>query len=165
MKLRIPLKQHVGGPCKPIIEAGDSVRKGQLIAIPDGLGANIHSSVYGTVDQIDNFINIKPDEEQPDEYEKIPETDSYLEAIESAGVVGAGGAGFPTHIKLKANLDGGYVIVNAAECEPILNHNINYMRDYADVIVNGVKYAMEITNASHGLIAIKPKHKDVNYWM
>lgn len=160
MILRIPLKQHVGGPCKAIVEVGDSVRKGQLIAMPNGLGANIHSSVSGTVDQIDDLnISIKANDEQTDKFEKIPDTNSYLEAIEAAGIVGAGGAGFPTHVKLKANLDGGYVIVNAAECEPILNHNMEYMLDYPSVIVSGIKYVMEITNAEYGFIGIKPKNK------
>lgn len=160
MKLSIPLKQHVGGPCKPVIEAGDSVLKGQLIAVPNGLGANIHASVQGTVEHVDEMmITIVPDAEQPDTYEKIPETDTYLEAIEDAGIVGAGGAGFPTHVKLKTDLKGGYVIVNAAECEPLLDHNITYMKDYSKALVRGVKYVMEITNAKHGFIAIKPKHR------
>lgn len=162
MMLRIPLKQHVGGPCKPIVKVGDSVRKGQLIAMPDGLGANIHSSVCGTVDQLDDtYISIQASDNQNDKFEKIPDTDSYLEAIEAAGIVGAGGAGFPTHVKLKAKLDGGYVIVNAAECEPILNHNMEYMADYPSVIISGIKYVMEITNAKHGYIGIKPKNKKI----
>jgi len=161
LKIQIPLKQHVGGPCKPVIEAGDSVQRGQLIAVPNGLGANIHTSVQGRVEHIDEtMIYIVPDEEQPDTFEMIPETSSHLEAIEDAGIVGAGGAGFPTHIKLKTDLNGGHVIVNAAECEPILNHNIDYMGDYAEALVRGVKYVMDITNAAHGYIAIKPKHRD-----
>ena len=53
MKILLPLRQHVGGPCKPIVEIGSEVKKGQLIAVPDGLGANIHSSVHGKVTCID----------------------------------------------------------------------------------------------------------------
>lgn len=160
MNIVILLKQHVGAPCKPIIQVGDSVKKGQLIAVPEGLGANIHASVYGTITKItDQVIEIKADELQPDEYIKIKETNTYLEAIQEAGVVGAGGAGFPTHVKLKANLNGGYVIANAAECEPILNHNTEMMEKYPEYVVKGLKYLMEITNASKGFIAIKPIHK------
>lgn len=160
MNIVILLKQHVGAPCKPIIQVGDSVKKGQLIAVPEGLGANIHASVYGTITKItDQVIEIKADELQPDEYIKIKETNTYLEAIQEAGVIGAGGAGFPTHVKLKANLNGGYVIANAAECEPILNHNTEMMEKYPEYVVKGLKYLMEITNASKGFIAIKPIHK------
>lgn len=154
----IPLRQHVGGPCKPIVEVGDQVERGQLIAVPEGLGANIHASVKGRVESLENSaIAIKADPVQPDEFVKIKETDSHLEAIKEAGVVGAGGAGFPTGIKLNTKLAGGYVIANAAECEPVLDHNMIYIEEHADVIVRGVKYAMGITGADKGFIAIKPK--------
>ncbi|KPU27042.1 electron transporter RnfC [Caloranaerobacter sp. TR13] len=160
MRIILPLKQHVGNRCKPIVKKGDEVTKGQLIAVPDGLGTNIHSSVYGKVIELnDDYVFIEAFEKQPDEYQKIKETDNYLEAIKEAGVVGAGGAGFPTHVKLNVDLEGGYVIANAAECEPILNHNIKLIEEKPEMIVRGMKYVMEITNASKGYIAIKTKHK------
>lgn len=154
----LPLRQHVGAPCKPIVKAGDQVDRGQLIAVPEGLGANIHASVTGTVESVDNgAIVIKADPEQPETYVRIKETDTHLEAVKEAGIVGAGGAGFPTGIKLNTKLEGGCVIANAAECEPVLDHNILYIEAHADVIVRGVKYAMEMTGANRGFIAIKPK--------
>lgn len=157
--IRIELRQHVGAPCKPIVEIGKSVKKGELIAVPTGLGANIHSSVYGKVTSIDDTaINIEADEQQPEEYVKIQDTLTYLEAIEQAGVVGAGGAGFPTHVKLNTKLPGGTVIANAAECEPILEHNMKFMEEHPDIIVRGLKYMVEITGAAKGYIAIKPHH-------
>lgn len=160
MKVILPLKQHIGNKCTPIVKKGDRVKKGQLIALPNGLGANIHSSVYGEVIELnEDYISIKADDKQPDDYEKIKETDNYLEAIKEAGIVGAGGAGFPTHVKLNVDLKGGYVIINAAECEPILNHNIKLITEKPDLIIRGLKYVMEITNAKKGFIAIKPKHK------
>lgn len=160
MEITILLKQHVGASCKPIVKVGDEVKKGQLIAIPEGLGANIHSSLFGKVTNIDDSkITIEADEEQSEEFEKIKVTDNYLEAIKEAGIVGAGGAGFPTHIKYNTNLDGGYVIVNAAECEPTLNHNTLFLEDNPEIIVRGLKYVMKITNAAKGFIAIKPIHK------
>lgn len=159
MNIVLLLKQHVGAPCKPIIQEGDLVKKGQLIAIPEGLGANIHSSVYGKVVKIDNMaIEIEPDTEQPEEFVKIKDTDDNLEAIKEAGVIGAGGAGFPTYVKLKTDLKGGYVIANAAECEPILDHNTEMMEQHPEFVVKGLKYVMEITNAAKGYIAIKPIH-------
>ncbi len=157
-KVVIQLKQHVGGPCKAIVSVGDLVERGQLIAVPEGLGANIHSSVKGLVESVEEgSIAIKADEDQPENFIKIKKTDDMAEAIKEAGVVGAGGAGFPTGIKLGTKLAGGYVIANAAECEPILDHNILYLEDNAEVIVRGVKYVKEITEAGHGIIAIKPK--------
>ena len=71
--LQILLRQHVGAPCAPVVKAGDRVEKGTLIATPTGLGANIFSSAYGVVeDVLEDRIIIKPDEEQKDEYVKIP---------------------------------------------------------------------------------------------
>ncbi len=160
MKVILQLKQHVGGPCKPIITVGEEVKKGQLIAIPEGLGANLHASVYGKVVDINETeIVVDAYENQPDEYMKIKETESYLEAVKEAGIVGSGGAGFPTHVKLKVDLKDGCVIANAAECEPILGHNVALMEDHPEIIVKGLKYAMEITSASKGYIAVKPKYK------
>lgn len=156
MSIRIPLRQHIGGPDKPIVEKGDKVKKGQLIAEPDGLGANIHASVYGeVVDITDEYIEIKLDQEQPDDYIKLEESDNKLDMVAAAGIVGAGGAGFPTHIKLNADLDGGVVIANAVECEPLLSHNIKRLTETPEDVVKGLKYAMEITNAGKGIIAIK----------
>ncbi len=161
MKVSILLKQHVGGTCIPIIKENEVVKKGQLIAIPDGLGANIHSSVYGKVASIEkDRIIIQLDDNQSDEYIKIKDNDNYLELIKEAGIVGAGGAGFPTHVKLNVDLNGGCVIANAAECEPTLNHNIEMIKKSSEYVIKGLKYVMKITNAQSGYIAIKPKHKD-----
>lgn len=87
------------------------------------------------------------------------DNDNKLEMIREAGIVGAGGAGFPTHVKLAVDLDGGCVIANGAECEPILAHNLRIMEERPGIIVRGLKYIMEITNASVGYIAIKEKQK------
>ncbi len=161
MIIKIPLKQHIGGVNEAIVEKGDKVSKGQLIAKPTGLGANIHSSVYGEVINInESIIEIKMDDDQPEEYIKIAESDDKLKMIEEAGIVGAGGAGFPTHIKLKADLNGGVVIVNAVECEPQLEHNIQRLTETPEKIYRGLKYAMEITNAGKGFIAIKEKNTE-----
>lgn len=158
--IKILLAQHVGAPCKPIVKVGDAVKKGQLIATPEGLGANIHSSMYGTVQSIDEkAITIEISENQPSEYVKIKDTSSNLEAVKEAGIVGAGGAGFPAHIKFNVDLDGGAVIANAAECEPVLAHNVKFMEDHPEALVRGLKYIVEMTNASKAYIAIKEKNK------
>mgnify|MGYP001835192617 CR=1 FL=1 len=101
------LRQHVGAPCAPCVEVGAEVKKGTLIATPTGLGANIFSSVYGKVTEItEDRIIIEPDAEQPDEFipvtesvEGITDESSKLDLVKAAGIVGMGGAGFPTGVK------------------------------------------------------------------
>ena len=106
--VQILLHQHVGAPCAPCVEVGAEVKKGTLIATPTGLGANIFSSVYGKVTEItDDRIIIEPAAEQPDEFipvtesvEGITDESSKLDLVKAAGIVGMGGAGFPTNVKV-----------------------------------------------------------------
>lgn len=154
------LKQHIGTPNKPLVKIGDKVRKGQLIAVPTELGTNIHSSINGFVmDVAEDRIEIVQDEIQSDVCMPIKQKNDILEAIKEAGIVGMGGAGFPTYIKMKTDLKGGYVIANGIECEPLLNHNAKQMEENPEIIYRGLKYAMEATNASKGYIALKAKNK------
>lgn len=160
VEFRIPLRQHIGGINKPIVKCKDKIYRGQLIAVPDGLGANIHSSVSGEVIGINSReILIEAYENQPNDYIKIKESHDYLEAIKEAGIVGAGGAGFPTHVKLNTRLEQGFVVINAAECEPLLGHNMARIMEDPDLLVRGLKYLMDITGAKKGYIAIKPNNK------
>ncbi len=157
--IQILLRQHVGAPCAAIVAAGDKVEKGTLIATPTGLGANIFSSVYGVVEEVmEDRIVIKPDEEQKDTFVPIAEG-SKLDMVKAAGIVGMGGAGFPTGVKIGADLEGGYVLINAAECEPGLRHNIQQIEEECDKIVRGVKHTMEISNAGKAIFAIKKKNE------
>ena len=159
-KINIPLKQHVGGPCQAIVNVGDHVKRGQLVATPNGLGANIHASLSGVVEEVNDMaIIVKLDKEQSDDYVRLEKTDDKLQKIKDAGIVGVGGAGFPTGIKLSAQIPGGYVIANAAECEPILGHNVKFMEDHPEVLVRGLKYIVELTGAKEGYIAIKTKYR------
>ena len=82
-----------------------------------------------------------------------------LALVKEAGIVGMGGAGFPTGVKIGTDLKGGYVLVNAAECEPGLRHNVIQLEEKADITIRGLKYCMEISNASKGIIAIKKKNE------
>lgn len=104
-------------------------------------------------------IVVKLDKEQTDDYVKLEKTDDKLQKIKDAGIVGVGGAGFPTGIKLSAQIPGGYVIANAAECEPILGHNVKFMEEHPEVLVRGLKYIVELTGAKEGYIAIKTKYR------
>ena len=157
--IQILLRQHVGAPCAAIVAAGDRVEKGTLIATPTGLGANIFSSVYGVVEEVlEDRIVIKPDEEQKEEFVPIAEG-SKLDMVKAAGIVGMGGAGFPTGVKIGADLEGGYILINAAECEPGLRHNIQQLEEECDKVIRGVKYTMEISNAGKAIFAIKKKNE------
>ncbi len=157
--VQILLRQHVGAPCAAIVAAGDRVEKGTLIATPTGLGANIFSSVYGVVEEVlEDRIVIKPDEEQKDAFVPIAEG-SKLDMVKAAGIVGMGGAGFPTGVKIGADLEGGYILINAAECEPGLRHNIQQLEEECDKVIRGVKHTMEISNAGKAIFAIKKKNE------
>lgn len=160
MKASIQLKQHIGAPCTPIFTVGEHVVRGQLIAVPDDLGANIYASVTGEIEEItESEIIISMDEQQSDDYLPIPKASSFLEAIELAGVVGAGGAGFPTHVKYRTKIEDGYVIANAVECEPLLGHNVQFMEEHPDIIVRGLKYLLEISGGKMAYIALKTKYR------
>lgn len=157
---KFPLKMHVGAACKPVVNKGDEVKRGQCIAVPEGLGAKIHSSVSGFVKEIsENYILIKADETQSKEYIKIKPCNSIKDTCFEAGIVGAGGAGFPTEVKLSKDIVGGYVIANCVECEPILSHNVSLIEQNPEIVLKGIKYAMEAVKASNGIIAIKGKNK------
>lgn len=155
---RLLLKQHAGAPAVPLVRAGDRVRRGQRIAAAAGLGADVHASVSGAVKAVPaDSIVLEAEEPQDGGFEPVPQG-GILERVRSAGVVGMGGAGFPTWAKLSAPVPGGTVIANAAECEPILAHNVAQIEEGAEEIVRGLLYAMTAVGASRGVVAVKAKH-------
>ena len=158
MNYKILLKQHIGAPCKPTVAAGDPVRKGTLLAVSTGLGAPVHSSVEGIVKEItEDAVFVEASDRQPDDYVPLePGTDEEL--LEASGIVGMGGAGFPTSVKCHVDLHGGSVLVNAAECEPFLKHNIRQLEENAPKTLEGLRRVMKLCNASRGVFAIKEKH-------
>lgn len=153
------LKQHAGSPCVPMVKEGDEVQRGQLIAEPEGLGANIHASITGVVKEAtDTYLLVEGNGGDSSGFIPIKKTTDKLEAIREAGVIGAGGAGFPAHVKYGINLDGGTIICNCAECEPLLRHNIAFIEREPETVVKGIRHAMDITGAKKGFIAIKVKN-------
>lgn len=160
---QFPLKQHIGMKAVPFVVEGDQVQRGQLLAFQEenNLGANLHTSVSGKVTQItEDCIWVEADEEQPEEYVKL-KSERPLDLVKEAGLVGLGGAGFPTYAKFsKPFSSGGTVIVNAAECEPILCHNITRIEKNPKQLLRGLEIAMEIAHAESGVVAIKGVHKD-----
>lgn len=159
---RFPLKQHVGKEAVPDVAAGESVARGQLLAFPapDALSVPVYSSVAGTVTEVTSSeIKIEADPVQTDDYISLKATEP-LEAIREAGLVGLGGAGFPTYAKLSSPIEGGTVLVNAAECEPILCHNMARIRKNPKEILKGLEIVMSLVKAAEGIIAIKEIHTE-----
>ena len=160
---RFPLKQHIGVAAAPTIVKGDKIVRGQLLASKgeNQLGANLYSSVSGVVTGItDTEITILADEMQTEVYEPLKQKNP-LELIEEAGIVGLGGAGFPTYAKLQNPLPkDGVVIINAAECEPVLEHNIAAIIKNPKQLIRGLQIAMEVAKVQKGIIAIKKIHTD-----
>ncbi|MGG5314678.1 proline reductase-associated electron transfer protein PrdC [Enterococcus sp. AZ072] len=156
------LKQGIGASSEPAVTEKDRVVRGQLIArCPDGkLGNNIHSSVSGTVAEInETYIMIEPDEVQSPEYVELS-AESPMDRIREAGIIGLGGAGFPTAVKLGHRFENkGTILINASECEPVLSHNIERTEKNPAEIIRGIKIAMELTNATEAIIAIKGYHE------
>lgn len=178
----IPLSQHIGAPASPLVQKGDNVKAGQLIASASGfVSANIHSSVSGTVVSLDNFtdaaglskpaitIQVEGDEWMPeiDRSEKILNTNNLtkeeiIKAITAAGIVGMGGATFPTQVKLtpppgnKAE----FLIINGVECEPYLTSDHRVMLEKAEEVLIGVQLLMKAIGVQKAIIGIENNKPD-----
>lgn len=155
----IGLADHIGAPSVPNVKKGDKVKRGQCIAEPEGLGAKVHSSVNGEIVKItDTAIHIEGSVDNANEYVNIEKGETIADTAFEAGIVGAGGAGFPSHIKLQTEIPNGYVIANCVECEPLLSHNLEAIEKDPMTLIKGIQYAMKATQAPTGYIAIKEKH-------
>lgn len=171
-KVVIPMLQHIGAPCTPIVKKGDRVLVGQKIGHSDSMiSAPIHSSVSGTVSDVKLMlypggfevmsVEIKPDGlQEVHESVKPPESldkDNLLKSIREAGLVGLGGAGFPTAVKLSPppgkELD--ILIINGAECEPYITSDYREMMENTKGILEGTKIIMELTGIKKAFIGIE----------
>ena len=174
----ITMDQHIGAPATPIVKVGDEVKVGQLIAEASAtISANVYASVSGKVTKIDNVlrengntvtaIRIESDGLMTPADGITPPTvtnvSSLVDAAKNCGLVGLGGAGFPTHVKLSAlNGDGvNTVIINAAECEPYITVDARTMIDDADYVREGIelisKVAPSVQKYVIGIEANKPE--------
>ena len=175
-----PLSQHIGAPAKPVVQKGDKVKVGTLIAEAGGfVSAPIHSSVSGTVFKIDTaidatgyrkpviIINVEGDEweESIDRSDKLELLSSHPELtpeeiiarVKEAGITGMGGAGFPTFIKLTPppTAKAECVIINAVECEPYITADYRLMMEHADEILVGLQLLMKAAKVTKGYIGIE----------
>ena len=173
----IPMVQHIGAPSTPIVNPGDKVYVGTKIADAGGyVGAPIHSSVSGTVKKIDKFLTssgrscmsviIESDGEMtPDPDIKAPavtDLNEFCDAIRSSGLVGLGGAGFPTAVKLDAAKKGllKIAVINGAECEPYITSDTRTMLDDTDHIVKGVGYLKKYLGIGEIVFGIEKNKKE-----
>jgi len=155
------LKQNIGSPSQAVVKAGDTVERGELIAAkPKSLGANLHSSVTGRVLQVtEKEIVIRETGTDFSSYKKL-EGKTPWELVVEAGLIGLGGAGFPTDVKLRTRLSSkGTAIINAVECEPVLAHNIARIEEDAEKLLEALQIILELLQVKIGMIAIKKIHK------
>ena len=168
----IPMSQNIGAPSTPVVNVGDKVYVGTLIGEAGGyVGAPVHSSVSGTVKKIDSYIQssgrsvtailIESDGEMtPDPAIAPPvitDIDSLSAAARAAGLIGLGGAGFPTSVKLDAEKKGliKKIILNGAECEPYITSDTRTMLDDADLVLEGVRLLLSHIRAEEVVIGIE----------
>ena len=174
-----PLSQHIGAPAQPLVKKGDHVLKGQMIASASGfVSAPVHASVSGTVKGLEQrfspagtkgeCIVIENDGEYREaEYEPVKpleemSRDEILEKIGESGIVGMGGAGFPTRVKLSPkepeNID--YIIANCAECEPYITADYRRMLENTEELISGMRVVLSLFPNAKGIFAVEDNKKD-----
>lgn len=172
----IPLHQHTGAPCSALVKAGDEVQAGQKIGeSPAFVSACVHASVDGTVVAVEPrpyftgatvesvVIKVNPEQKEP----RWPERDiaslspeEIKAAIKEAGIVGMGGAAFPTHVKLSPPRSIDAVIINACECEPFLTCDHRLLVERADALVEGAKLIKKVVGAPKVYFGIERNKPD-----
>ena len=175
----IPLQQHIGAPCQPIVQVGDKVKVGQKIGDTEAfVSAPVHSSVSGEVKEISQKLtptgevlcivieadgkNDVDESVQPKPDVETLSKEEILKVIREAGITGMGGAAFPTHVKLSPPPDKKIdtVILNGAECEPYLTADHRLMLENPDRVVYGLKAIMKALNVTEGHIGIEANKPD-----
>ena len=173
----LPMQQHIGAPCVPTVKVGDTVKVGQVVGDSDKfVSAPIHASISGTVTAVGDVklanglvtkgVTIQSDGKM-EIYEgitppKVTNKEELCAAIRASGLVGLGGAGFPTHVKLNVPDDKKIdtLIINAAECEPYITVDYREMIQHPDDVIEGIKVLQRIYGFKQVVIAIednKPK--------
>ena len=174
----IPLSQHIGAPCKPLVKVGDRVTVGQKIGDNQGLCVPVHASVSGTVKQImekphtngsdmlsivienDGLDTVCPDLKAHESIDDLS-AEELMQIIREGGIVGMGGATFPTHVKLSSGIGKvDTIIVNAAECEPYITADDRLMRETPERLLKGLRVIMKVFDlkeAHVGVEANKPE--------
>ncbi len=163
----IPLQQHIGAPCQPLVKVGDTVLRGQKIGDGEGLCVPVHASVSGKVVAIESrphpslgqamAVVIENDFRDKEQLGKIPTTrEEILHTIREAGIVGMGGAAFPGNVKaLSAMGKVDTLIANACECEPYITADDSLLRTEPDHVLEGMMILKEILEPSRIVLAVE----------
>jgi len=168
-RLVIPMSQHLGAPCTPVVAVGDHVRRGQLIGdVSAMVSAPVHASVSGTVTTIGpvlttggtraTAVTIQPDEDQDLEaYVAVAFEGDDRDRVRAAGIVGMGGATFPSVVKLTPpkDLSIDTLLLNGCECEPYLTCDERLMVESPDRVVAGAQHIRDIVGAKRVVIAVE----------
>ena len=174
-----PLSQHIGAPASPIVAVGDTVLRGQKIAEAGGfVSAPVFASVSGTVKAIEprhvatgdlvNSIIIENDGEMKEtDFHGVEDVASLskeqiIEKVKEAGVVGMGGAGFPTHVKLSPKEPDKieFIIANCAECEPYLTADYRRMLENPEELIGGMKIVLRLFDHAKGILGVEDNKPD-----
>ncbi len=174
----IPLSMHLGAPATAIVNVGDHVKVGQKVGEQAGfISAPVHASVSGKVVAIEerphatrgkclsvviesDGLGTLDESIKPNKPLEELTPDEIIEIVKNAGIVGMGGAGFPTYVKLKPNKPIEAVLVNACECEPMLTADHRMLLEFADDIIFGLRAEMKTVNAPKGIIVIEENKPD-----
>ncbi len=174
----IPMSMHLGAPAEPVVQVGQTVKVGQTVGQAAGfISAPVHSSVSGKVIAIEErphatrgkclSVVIEADGKQtvhesvkPNKPLEELTADEIVEIVKNAGIVGMGGAGFPTYVKLKPGKPIEAVLINACECEPMLTADHRVLLEYADAVIYGLRAAMKAVDTQRGIIVIEDNKPD-----
>jgi electron transport complex protein RnfC len=169
----IPLSQHAGKPARALVKKGSEVKTGQIIAELNGfISSNLHSSVTGKVIKIGTSVNVNGflgesifiESYENEEYLRMQSLDienisseEIIQRVKDAGIVGLGGAAFPTYVKLLPPKDKkiDYIILNGCECEPYLTRDYRLMIERTDDVINGLRLIMKAVNVDKAIIGIE----------
>ena len=174
----IPMSMHLGAPATPVVQVGEHVKVGQMIGEAAGfISAPVHASVSGTVVAVEErphanrgtclAVVIANDHKQ-ELHESVQShgdldtltPDAIVEIVKHAGIVGMGGAGFPTYVKLQPGKPIEYVLLNGCECEPYLTADHQLLLNYADDVIFGLQAMMKTVNAPKGVIVVEDNKPD-----
>lgn len=176
-QVTIPMSQHIGNPCSPLVKVGDYVKKGQKIGDGEGLCVPVHASVSGTVTAVvpkrhpngKDILSVVIENDFQDtmddtlkayeDYSKLSD-DEIIEIIREAGIVGMGGATFATNIKAASSMEKvTTLIANACECEPYITADDMLLRTYPEQVLEGIRIICQVLNPERVVLAVEANKK------
>ena len=176
----LPMSMHIGAPCQPVVKVGDSVKLGQLIAESTGfVSAPIHSTISGTVTKIEpmphpngeKVLSVVIENDFKDEFSETihpiafetMSQEELCDEVRKAGIVGHGGAAFPTHVKIKSGIGKiDTIVINGAECEPYITSDHRILLEAPWEVVGGIEILLKVFGVRSALLGIE-KNKENTY--